>query len=124
VGRNGLPFWKQNELLFDDDVTMAGAAATWEDEVGPGALTLTGGYFSPPVGMRQFAGNMLGGQVPYRPELGGLRWAFALGGYRFDANPGDPDAGLLQQGNGRRDYGIVAASAQAQWSVREVPLAV
>lgn len=124
AGRNSLPFWKQNEMLFDDDATMAGAAVVWEGQVGGGGLTLSGGYFSPPVGMRAASGTMGAAQVAYQPKVGGAQLAFALGTYQFDANPEDPDAGLLQQGNGSRDYSIVAASAQARWTVGNRPLAV
>jgi hypothetical protein len=124
AGRNNLPFWKQNEMLFDDDVTMAGAAFTWERKAGPGALTLSGGLFSPPAGMRRFAGELAGAQVAYQPELAGAKWAFALGAYEFDADPDDPDAAALQQGNGRRDYRLMAASVQARWTVAGAPLAL
>lgn len=124
AGRNSLPFWKQNEILFDDDATMPGLAAGWQRQGGPGALALTAGYFAAPVGMRRTSGTMFGAQAAYQPELAGVRWAFALGTYQFDADPDDPDAALLQQGNGARDYSIVAASVQGRVNVEGRPLAI
>jgi hypothetical protein len=124
AGRNVLPFWKQNELLFDDDVTMTGAAGGWEHKAGPGNLALSAGYFTPPVGMRKSSGTMFGAQAAYQPQLAGIGWAFALGTYSFDAHAGDPDAAALQQGNGGRDYRIVHAAAQARRTVGGAPLAL
>jgi hypothetical protein len=118
AGRNDLPFWKQDELMFDDDVTMPGVTVRWEK----GKLALAGGYYSPPVGMTLFTGNMAAGQVAWQPELGGVRLAFAGGAYLFDANPTDMDNGGLLQGNGMRDYSILAASVQARWSPGGRPL--
>ena len=123
AGRNNPPFWKQNELLFDDDVTMPGMAGGWEGKAGPGPLALTAGYFAAPVGMRRSSGTMFGAQAAYQPELAGARWAFALGTYQFDPDRDDPDATLLQQGNGLRDYSIVAATVQGRWTVDGRPLA-
>jgi hypothetical protein len=124
AGRNNLPFWKQNEMLFDDDATMAGVAGSWERETGAGAVTVSGGYFAPPVGLRAFSGDLLAAQVTYRPESAETRWTLALGGYRFQADRDDPDSALLLQGNGRRDYSILAASAEVRWMVSGKPLAV
>ncbi|HXE80286.1 MAG TPA: putative porin [Vicinamibacterales bacterium] len=124
AGRNSLPFWKQNELLFDDDATMPGIAGGWQGKAGPGALALTAGCFATPVGMRRTSGTMFGAQAAWQPELGGIRWTFALGTYQFDADADDPDAALLQQGNGSRDYRIIGASAQGRVNVDERPLAI
>ena len=122
AGRNSLPIWKQNEMLFDDDATMAGLGVGWKGDVGPGRLSLGGGHFSPPVGMRSFSGNLTAAQVAYAPELAGTRWTMALGLFRFDADPDDPDAATLLQGNGSRDYSIQTASVQARFSVGDRPL--
>ncbi len=122
VGRNDLPFWKQDELLFDDDVTMPGVALRWGRDVGAGKLSLAGGYFTPPVGMTRYSGNLAAAQVAYQPEVGGVRLALAAGAYLFDGNPDDPDIGALLQGNGSRDYRIFAASVQARWQVGDRPL--
>lgn len=91
-------------------------------EVGPGTLSLAGGYFSSPVGMTRSTGNVAGAQVAYQPELGEVHWAFACGNYWFDADPADPDSAGLLQGNGSRDYSLLAASVQARFTVSECPL--
>lgn len=124
AGRNSLPFWRQNELLFDDDATMAGAAALWEGKLGTSDLVLSAGYFSLPVGMRAASGTLGGGQLAFQPQVGGTRLAFAFGAFRFNANPNDPDGALLQQGNGRRDYTVLSTSVQARWTVEKRPLAI
>ncbi len=122
AGRNNLPFWTQDELLFDDDVSYVGLAATWSAKVGTGSLSVAGGYFSPPVGMRVFSGNMAGAQIAYQPELAGVHWSIALGGYEFGGDAADPDAGTLLQGNGARDYLLLQCSLQARFDAGGRPL--
>lgn len=124
AGRNQPPSWKQNEMLFDDDVTMTGIGGGWEGQAGGDTLTLSGGYFAPPVGMRAFSGELLAAQATYRPEVAGTQWVFALGAYDFRSDADDPDADLLLQGNGRRDYLILAAGVQARRTVGGRPLAL
>lgn len=109
-------------MLFDDDVTAPGVALAWKADLGPDGFSVAGGYFTLPVGMRDYSGNLSAAHVAYQPELGGVRWAFALGGYVFDADPDDTDDGGLLDGNGSRDYSILAASVQARWSVGDRPL--
>ena len=115
AGRNNLPFWKQDDMLFDDDVTMIGIAGQWSGDAGPGTLTFAGGVFSPPVGMRVTSGSAASAQVVWQPELAGVRWAFAAGIHDFDSNSEDPDAAGLLDGNGARDYRLLAASVQARF---------
>lgn len=122
AGRNNLPIWKQDEMLFDDDVTMAGIGLRYGADVGQGKLSLSGGYFTPPVGMTHFTGNLACAQIVYQPEVGGVQLAFAGGGFLFDANPDDPENILLLEGNGARDYSILAGGLQARWDVGDRPL--
>ena len=35
-GRNVTPFWQQNELFWDEDVTPTGLAGTYDSEAGGG----------------------------------------------------------------------------------------
>jgi hypothetical protein len=72
--------------------------------------------------MTLFAGNMAAGQVAFQPSVGDVKLSFAGGAYVFDANPDDADGALLLQGNGMRDYEILAASAQVRWDVGDRPL--
>ena len=54
IGRNSIPFWKQNELVLDDDVTPAGVGAGFKTSVGQNSqLQINTGYFSMPVGMKE-----------------------------------------------------------------------
>jgi hypothetical protein len=122
AGRHDLPFWKQDELLLDDDVTMPGISLRYGTDVGAGELSVAGGYYSTPVGMTLFAGNLAAGQIAFQPQVGDVQLAFAGGAYVFDADPDDADGSLLLQGNGARDYEILAASVQARWDAGDRPL--
>lgn len=124
AGRNNLPFWQQDEMLFDDDVTMAGVAVRWRNGAGKGRLALAGGYFTPAVGMTLASGNLAAGQIAWQPEAGRVHLAFAGGAYIFDGNPDDPDIGTLLQGNGSRDYSIISGSAQVRFPAGGRPLVI
>lgn len=65
AGRNSLPFWKQTEMFWDDDVTPAGLAAGYKQGLGDNhSLALNAGYFSLPIGMQAFGGNL----TPFSPR--------------------------------------------------------
>ena len=110
IGRNNLPFWKQNELYWDDDVTPTGIAFGIETDAGTGGVAFNGGYFSLPVGMRDFAGNLAAAQLVYSAE----NFTVAAGLLDVDADPDDADAARLLRGNGLRDYSIWVASLQGK----------
>ncbi len=124
VGRNSFPFWKQNEFFWDDDATPAGLAAAFANPVGEnGKVTLNLAYLSPPVGLREFAGNLAGGQVVYS-RSGEPAFTLAAGYFGFDANPNDADAATLLRGNGFRDYRILVGNAQLELGAGKRPLAL
>jgi Putative porin len=122
VGRDDLPFWTQDELLFDNDVTVVGLGGGWRGRAGPGDLSVVSGIFSPPVGTDQFTGRLTGAQVLYEPVLDDVQFALALGGYAFDGDADDPDAAALLEGNGGRDYLLLQASVQARFTLGSRPL--
>jgi hypothetical protein len=123
AGRNNMPFWKQDDMLFDDDVTMIGITVRWREEsVGPGALSVVGGLFSPPVGMRATVGTAAAGQVAWHPELARVQWTFAAGLFDFSGDPDDPDAAGLLDGNGTRDYKLFQGCVQARFEAGGRPL--
>ncbi len=124
AGRDRAPIWKQNEELFDDDATFAGIALGGAHSIGTGKLSWSGGYYSSPVGMRSFSGNLGLMQLVFQTEPHDLSWTFALGGFRHEADPDDPDAPMLLQNNGLRDYSIVAGAVQARRELRGSPLKV
>jgi hypothetical protein len=124
IGRNDIPLWKQNELFWDDDATVAGVAGGWKSGAGRnGKLALNAGYFSPPAGMRAFVGNFGLGQVVYDQKVGessGFTVAPAL--LYFAADPEDPDAAMLLEGNGARDYILWVLSLQGRLRAAGLPL--
>jgi len=126
AGRNAPLIWKPNEILLDDDVTPAGVALGVSTAVGErGKLGWNGGYFSLPAGMRAFAGRLALGQLVWSHEgAGGTGATLAAGVLAFDGDPGDPDAALLRQGNGGRDYTIWVGNAQLRRQVGGRPLSV
>ena len=111
AGRQSLPFWKQNELVWDDDVTPAGLAGgwTWNDAGDSGGKTTVQlGFLTPPVGMRDFAGRLASAQWMRRSGP----WTVALGLLALDADPDSTDAVRLLRGNGLRDYQLWIAAFQ------------
>ncbi|NIL99790.1 MAG: hypothetical protein GTN89_02330 [Acidobacteria bacterium] len=123
VGREELPFWKQNELFWDDDVTPAGLAGTLRYPAGEsGELTIHAGVFSLPVGMQRFSGTMGALQAVYATSIGETRLIVAGGYFAIEANTDDPDAVLLLGGDGLRDYRIVVGSTQLRLRAGRRPL--
>ncbi len=116
VGRNSLPIWKPNEMFWDDDVTPIGVGFGWSDEVGEKSrLSLNGGFFSLPVGMKKFAGEMYLGHLALATRTAaGVGLTLAGGGFFISANEHDVDAAGLRRGNGTRDYSIWVANFQAK----------
>ncbi|MCP4251108.1 MAG: hypothetical protein GY778_29065, partial [bacterium] len=118
AGRDSLPIWKPNELFWDDDVTPMGVGFGWSDSYGEaGKLSLNGGFFSLPVGMQGFSGEMGMAQLVLATRtVGGVGLTLAAGGFFISADPGDGDAADLRRGNGARDYSIWVANFQARLS--------
>ncbi len=113
AGRNSLPFWKQNEMFWDDDATPAGLAGGGSWPAGEsGKLTLNLGLLTPPVGMQEFSGDLTVGQLVYGHDGDKVDFTLAGGLLDFAANPRDADAATLRNGNGLRDYSITVLSAQ------------
>jgi len=121
LGRNSLPFWKQNEFYWDDDVTPAG---------------LSGGYrFNPhwevsaiaaklPAGMDNFSGDVAAIQLTHEGDYGNLQYKVAAGMIDTNAYPNDSGARLLLNGNGARDYRLWVGSLQLKTMALGHPLAL
>lgn len=123
AGRNGFPFWKQNEMFWDDDVTPAGLAGGWVRSLaGGGTLSLNLGYLQLPVGMTAFSGHLGAGQIVFEHDGAGADVTVAAGLFGFEADPDDPEAMGLRNGNGGRDYTIALVSAQVKNTVARRPL--
>ena len=117
VGRNGLPFWKQNELYWDDDVTPAGLAGGFKTGLGENhGLALNAGFVSNPAGMQDFVGNMWLGQIVYSAKIGegGLKAAVGSLTMEGEDEADFPAVALFQTGNGSRNYEIWIGSLQGK----------
>lgn len=125
AGRNSLPFWKQNDMLWDSDATVSGLAVGYSRKTGDqGSLAFNAGYFSLPVGMKEFTGNLLLGQAVFATRAGGADWTVAGGLLSIESNASDPDAAILLRGNGLRDYSVVTASVQTVFTFHGRPLSL
>ena len=111
-GRNITPFWQQNELFWDEDVTPTGLAASYDARVGEGMLTGVAGGFYLPDGGYDLNGQMLAGQIKYALPVKPSQFTVAAGLYFMN---GESGANNLLNRNGERDYLIGVASAQ--WSI-------
>ena len=120
-GRNDIPFWKQNELLWDDDSTVIGGAAGINDFVlGQGKLSLNSGYVLLPDGMTETHGKMGIGQLIYSTNIGNLGLTAAGGVLAIDGE--DKSSTNLLSGNDIRDYTIWVANIQAKTDVANMPV--
>jgi hypothetical protein len=111
-GRNISPFWQQNELFWDEDVTPTGLAGICDSRLGEGTLSSIVGAFFLPDGGYDLNGQMLAGQIKYALPVKPSQFIFAGGLYFMN---GESGANNLLNRNGDRDYFIGQASAQ--WSV-------
>lgn len=123
-GRTVLPFFKQNELFWHDDVTLLGGAVRQTLGFAGGDLTLAAGGFKLPVGMWDYAGTLYAGQMLYSRRAGHVDFKAAAGLFALVADASDPDAGRLLEGNGARDYSIVVTNLKAAFPFGGRPVAL
>ncbi len=119
LGRNNLPFWKQNEFGWDDDVTPAGVAGTYEFAQSARRLTVAAGAFALPDGGNDFHGSMVAGQLKVSQPLESGALIFASS---FKVINGTDGARHLLNRNGARDYLLGELNAQWQVSAGDHPL--
>ncbi|HEX2862708.1 MAG TPA: putative porin [Lacunisphaera sp.] len=110
-GRNTTPFWQQNEMFWDEDVTPTGVAVSHDGKFADGSLTATAGAFYLPDGMTELNGTLVGGQLKYGQKYPDGQLTLAAGLYSLDGKRG---ATHLRNRNGVRGYLIGVLSAQ--WS--------
>jgi len=118
LGRNSLPLWKPDELLWDDDVTPAGLGLTYKS----GGLSVNAGYFSNPAGMKNFTGNTGLVQVVFESKIRNIDLLFAGGLITIDGDQNNVNNTLLQDNNGVRDYQLWIGNIQAGMKAFEKPL--
>jgi hypothetical protein len=119
AGRNTTPFWQQNELFWDEDVTPTGVAGSYDARLGAGTLTATAGGFYLPDGGYDLNGNMVSGQLKYTLPIKPSQFTLAAGLHYLNGDSADNN--LLNR-NGQRDYFIGVASAQWSIPVKGIPL--
>ena len=120
-GRNDLPFWNQNEMFWSGNVTVAGIGTGFKAGSNT-SVAVNAGYFSLPVGMKEFSGNLGLGQLVFNSKFGGGSFTASAGLLSFEANPDDADASILLNNNGLRDYNIWIGSLQAKFMAGSLPL--
>ena len=114
-GKNSLNFWKQNEMFWDDDVTVMGGAVSFSTNITDKTkLDLKGGFYRLPVGQQNFSGNLGSGQIVLSLDGKKAALIFAGGVLAIDADIKDADAPVLLNGNGLRDYLLLIGSIQAK----------
>lgn len=119
AGRNATPFWHQNELFWDDDVTPTGLAVTYRAAALKGSITATAGAFYLPDGGYRLNGKMLAGQVVYMMKRKNAHFTFASGLHYLNGRKG---AIYLRDGNGARNYAIGVESVQWTLFTDRVPV--
>ena len=121
AGRNTSPFWHQNELFWDEDVTPTGVAGSIDSKQGSGTLTATAGAFALPDGAVELNGQLFAGQVKYTVPLKPSQFTVAAGLHSFE---GEKGARYLRNRNGERDYLVGIVSAQWTIPLDGVPFAL
>jgi hypothetical protein len=118
-GRNTSPFWYQNELFWDEDVTPTGLAANYTWKAGEGTLSAIGGAFYLPAGGYDLNGQLIAGQFKYSRPIDKSTLTAAAGLHFMNGREG---ATNLRFRNGARDYLIGVASAQWSIPIKNKPL--
>jgi hypothetical protein len=97
AGRNSFPFWKQDEIFWDDTVTVAGAAMSYAFKAPRASLAFNAGFFASPDGAvnwnGQFGGAQVVGETLYGPvQFIPLRLGldFMHNSYHYSPNDRDP----------------------------------
>lgn len=120
-GRNLTPFWYQNELFWDEDVTPTGLAGTYDTSLGSGKLAAIAGGFYLPDGGYDLHGQMVAGQLKYTLPVKPSQFIGATGLHYMH---GESGANNLRNRNGERDYLLGTGSLQWGIPVRGIPLTV
>ncbi|MEM1295434.1 MAG: hypothetical protein AAGH89_08710, partial [Verrucomicrobiota bacterium] len=116
-GRNQFPFWRQNELFWDDDVTITGSSLSVGSSADGNVEFITGAFYLPDGGW-DLNGQLYAGQAVYRNSFGDLKLTAGTGIYALRGRDG---AENLRNGNGARDYTILGNEIQIQRKVFGMP---
>ena len=124
IGKNSFPFWKQNEMFWDDDVTPEGLAGAYvvKGFAGPESiLTFTGGQFVIDDFNDLFGSSMTAGQVALNKKTSAVNFSAGVGLYYFNNSTGDT-ASYNPLNN--MDHNILVASAQFKFNMGKVPVTI
>jgi hypothetical protein len=119
VGKNANPMFKSNEIVWDDDVTVLGAAIGTNTSVNAVNLTYKAGYFSLPVGMQDSAGDMALLQAIASTSLNDIIFKAALTYLDINADQSDKDSLQLLDNNGSRDYNNWVIALQSKTKLKD-----
>ncbi len=118
IGKNSFPFWKQNEMFWDDDVTPEGVSASYsaKDFAGEGSkLTLTGGQFIiDHFNEGLFESTISAAQVSLNKKSDAVDITAATGIYLFNNEVRDSVSYNALNG---MDHKIFVASAQVKFNL-------
>ena len=122
AGRNALSAWHQDDMFIFDNVTYAGSGGSFRHGFAAGNLTWHLNFVALPVGMRNFSGDGLFGQVAYDRELEKSGLTIAAAYFGTNADPDDPvDEPLLTENN-LRDYSVFNLQFQYRTQLFGQPL--
>jgi hypothetical protein len=124
-GRNELPIWKQNELLWDDDATIMGGALGFRNFfLGKnGNLSFNTGYALLPDGMIEDSGEIEFAQFVYSRNINDATLFAAAGGLLAMQGEDNAVTNLLS-GNDSRDYVIWIGNLQLNTKKSAIPLSL
>jgi hypothetical protein len=122
AGRNDVSFWHQDDLFLIDNITFAGVGGSYRQILGEGALTWQANFVALPVGMRDFSGTSLIGQVAYERDFESTGFTAAAGAFAYRADPNDPVGEMLLTENNTRDYDLLNLQFQHRSSLFGRPL--
>lgn len=109
AGRNEFPFWSQNELFWDRDVTLPGGFFAYGAPAGRRLVQARAGWFALPDGAVEFRGRMVAGQVMAGGSIARGSSLQAAAGL-FDLHGAAAPKHLLRKSP--RDYRVGVASVQ------------
>ena len=121
LGRMPFPFFTQNEYMWDADINPLGLAASTSLPLGGGkALNLAIGHFALPVGLAGYSGKLTAGQLVYSDP----HTTLAGGIFHIQPSRTDPNRLTLLDGNGEREYTVLALNARYSRKLGKLPASI
>ncbi len=124
VGKNGFPFWKQNEMFWDDDVNPEGVSVSYttKEIAGEGSkLTFTGGQYIIDDFNDLFKSSLSAAQAALSVKAGAATITAAGGIFLFNNNAADSVSYNTLAG---MDHNIFVAGVQAKFKAGNLPVKI